>query len=371
MKIATITFHRAQNFGSALQSYALQRFVTQCGERCQNPVHYQIIDLAPAVQREIYSSYQFSLNPKRLVKNVLNFIYSKALKARCRKFDAFLREELTLTSPFANGDEARVALQDVDCFISGSDQIWNVRARDFSDFYYLDFVRGARKASYAASFGPLRIDWRQYRAPHYTALLNDYSAISVREQGSADNVQQLTGKTPEIHVDPTLLLDVEEWRKVQSDANYQDGRYILLYCLEPTAAQLNMAGALSRRTGLPIVALRYNNKYDMLNPFVKRYDAGPKDFLAYIDHAAMVVTSSFHGTAFSLIYRKPFCALDGMGDARISNILREAGLTHHALASDADAADACLDAPDEASISAFIAREQQRSFDYLKQALAL
>ncbi len=371
MNIATITFHRALNFGSALQSYALQHFVTQLGEQCHTPIHYRIIDLAPAIQKEIYAPYKLSLQPKNLAKNLINLINVQALTIRRLKFETFLREELQLTAPFTSGAEARAALQDVDCFISGSDQLWNVRARDFADFYYLDFVQGARKISYAASFGPLRIDWQQYNAAHYAALLHDYSAISVREQGSADNVEQLTGMRPEIHVDPTLLLDVAEWRQLQSDANYQGGNYILLYCLEPSVAQLNMARALSRRTGLPIVTLRYNNKHDMLNPFVKRYDAGPRDFLAYIDHAAMVVTSSFHGTAFSLIYRKPFVALDGMADARICNMLTEAGLCHHALASKAAVESAHLAAPSESAIGTYLARERERSAAYLKQALAL
>ncbi len=371
MNVATITFHRAQNFGSALQAYALQQFVIRCGNDCSTPVNYQIIDLSSESQKNLYKIFKPSLRPKDFIKNIVNLIYVKSLKTRERKFESFLNNELRLSHNYLTKTETSLGLHEVDCFISGSDQIWNVRAKDFADFYYLDFISGVRKISYAASFGPLAIDWTQYDKEKYARLLSDYTAVSVREQGSADNILQLTGKGCEIHVDPTLLLDVAEWRKIQSNANYNNGKYILLYCLEPTPSQLKMVQAISEKFNLPVVALRYNNKHDMFNNFIKRYDAGPKDFLAYIDHAAMVVTSSFHGTAFSIIYRKPFCALNGMSDNRISNILTESRLTSHAIKGLDDLDSVTMNLPDSIGIENFLTRERQRSSSYLKQVLPL
>lgn len=371
MKIATITFHRAQNFGSVLQSYALQQFVIQCGETCGTPIQYQIIDLTTEAQRDLYSIFKPSLQFGDLAKNIVNLVYAKAMFTRQKKFENFLHRELSLTPTFFTEKEACKGLQHVDCLISGSDQLWNVRARDCADFYYLNFMPDVRKISYAASFGPLFIDWKQYDSEKYTRFLEDYSCISVREKGSAKNVRQLTNKNCEIHVDPTLLLSANEWRKLQSDATYNDGKYILLYCLEPSRKQLQMVRAISKKFKLPIVALRYNNKHDMFNSYVKRYDAGPKDFLAYIDHAAMVVTSSFHGTAFSIIYRKPFCVLNGMRDKRIANILEETGLTNHSIDSLDEIDSVSLKAPDKSSIHSYLSHEKQRSFEYLKQSIPL
>ena len=70
-----------------------------------------------------------------------------------------------------------------------------------------------------------------------------------------------------------------------------------------------------------MVTAKYRNRYDYINPFIKRYDAGPCDFLSLIDHSAVVLTSSFHGTLFSMIYGKPFYVINGMEDGRIRDVL--------------------------------------------------
>ncbi len=368
-KIATITFHRAENHGSALQTFALQHFITNLSKEVI--VDYSVIDLTSHSQTEIYSLYKKTSSITDFIKNCISAFYKKELITRKYKFDNFLMEHVNLTAQFNDSRCAAKVLNNYDCLISGSDQIWNVRARDFADFYYLDFVTRAKRISYAASFGPLKIDWSKYDVEKYAALLNNYQYISVRERGSAHNVKHLTSRSCEIHVDPTLLLDVEDWRKIQSDANYNNGQYILLYCLEPSKAQLRMAKAISKKLNLPIVALRYNNKNDIVNTFVKRYDAGPQDFLAYMDHAALVITSSFHGTAFSIIYRKPFYVLDGMNDNRISNLLEGTGLTTRAIDSTFNPESAEILPLDTDKIDAYLMQERERSKTYLIEAIDL
>ena len=295
-------------------------------------------------------------------------MYSKIITKREYKFSDFLKELVPLTEKIENGEDAKDKII-ADYYISGSDQIWNVRAKDFADFYFLDFVSQGKKISYAASFGPLKIDWMKYDADKYWALLKDYSAISVREQGSAENVNKLIGETCQIHVDPTLLLGKAEWKKIQSEANHNNGQYILLYCLEPSKKQLKMANAISKKLDLPIVVLRYNNKNDMLNNFEKKYDAGPKDFLAYIDNAALVLSSSFHGTAFSLIYHKPFYVFNGMSDNRISSVLSKTGMEERSLDELEDIDRVSLDAPDSAIIEKVLNKERMASRDYLVEVL--
>lgn len=369
IKIGTVTFHKAENYGSALQTYALQEFTKALVT--DGLVDYTVINLRPKSQGDLYSLYQKGLSFSKLIKNAVAYFYRKDLSNRKDKFDDFLNSEICLTPKFDDIASAEQYLSSYDYLISGSDQIWNVRTKDFADFYYLNFNNKAKRISYAASFGPLKIDWQKYDAAKYTTLLRKYKHISVREEGSAVNVKGLTEMDCEIHVDPTLLLNVEEWRKVQSDANYQGGKYILLYCLEPSKQQLKLAKAISKHLNLPILTLRYNNKNDIFNNFVKRYDAGPRDFLAYIDHAALVITSSFHGTAFSIIYRKPFYVLNGMSDNRISNILSQTGLEHHAIDESFNPEEAKILIPDIESINQYLATERERSRNYLKKALLL
>lgn len=370
-KIAVITFHRAHNFGSVLQTYALQKYVQKVGQENGIELDYTVIDLYTKVQEELYKVFKPWRNPRNAVKNILTIPYAKALRIKHGKFTRFVSERFRLTKRYINEEKLRNDPPEADYYISGSDQIWNVRAKDFSSAYFLDFVPKGKKISYAASLGPMMINWADYDAESCSSALSEYAAVSVREQGSADNVAAISDVKCDIHVDPTLLLSAAEWRKVQSDANYHDGQYILLYCLEPTKEQLAMADAVSRKLNLPIVVLRYNNKNDMFNHFVKKYDSGPEDFLAYIDHAALVLSSSFHGTAFSLIYHKPFYVFNGMKDNRIASILTKTKMTERSLESVSDTERVTLEAPDAQVIEKLLNEERQKSRAYLKQALEI
>lgn len=369
-KVAAITFHRAHNYGSVLQAYALKQVVESLYREKGESVDYSVIDFYSQVQEDLYRVYRPMNSAKALVKNAIALPYGKELKIKHHKFMEFAAKDLNLTKRYRTLEELQAAPPEADVYLSGSDQIWNVRAQDFSPAYYFSFLPDhAKRVSYAASFGPLAINWEKYDADSCKEALAKYSAVSVREQGSVDNLSAISDVECQIHVDPTMLLKMADWRKIQSDANYRDGQYILLYCLEPTRDQLRMADAISKKLGLPIVVLRYNNKNDMFNHFVKRYDAGPEDFLAYMDHAALVLSSSFHGTAFSLIYHKPFYCFYGMKDNRISGILQETGMTERSLECLADISRVSLEKPDGEAIEKVLDAERQRSAAYLRRAL--
>lgn len=371
MKIATITFNHAHNHGSMLQTYALQQFVCKLCREADMPVEYTVIDFDTNLQRELYSVFKSGITVKSMVKNVIASLHYKALKRRHTKFEDFIHSKCNLSRRYTSQLQLMENPPIADVYISGSDQLWNVRSRDFSDVYYLPFVTTGKRISYAASFGPLKIDWKRYDYSKYAHFLSTYDAVSVREEGSADNVETLLGTRPRNHLDPTFLLTADEWRKIQSGANYRNGQYILLYCLEPTKVQLKMAKNISQKLKLPIVVLRYNNTNDWFNPFVHKYDAGPTDFLAYIDHAALVLSSSFHGTAFSLIYHKPFYVFNGLTDNRISTILHNTGLENHSIDNLSDISKVSLDAVNAENLDSFFDKEREQSRCYLKNAIGL
>lgn len=372
-KIAAITFQGAHNYGSSLQCYALQQFVGDLCRQAGVEYNYEVINYRTDMQRYLYNVMPRVRGVKDLVKWAMRLPYVKQYKKKHDGFEAFITNEINTGREVLTFEEIAASYGDYDYFISGSDQIWNVRSRDFSDAYYLTFApEGAKKISYAASMGPLKIDWEKYDSEKYTKLLNEYSAISVREQGTAENVEYLTGKVPEIHVDPTLLLSKEEWKNISSGRNYNQGQYILLYCLEPSKKQLEMVDTISKVLGLPVVMTRYNNKTDYFNPYVKLYDVAPKDFLGLVENAAFVVTSSFHGTAFSVIYEKEFLSLDGMNDKRISNLLtliglESRGVTVQTLVQRLDD----LEKVDYTQARKVLQNERERSAQYLRQALDL
>lgn len=370
-KIGTITFHGAQNFGSVLQTYALQEYVTNLYTENEKNCCYNVINFRTEYQKGLYSIYKSVKNPKNLLKNLVAFKYRKLLRQKQDKFELFLNNYINLTDEVKDDKEISRFANSFDYYISGSDQIWNVRAFDFEDEYYLNFVKSGKKISYAVSMGPLDIDWDKYGKNKYKAFIEEYSSVSVRETGTAAKVKYLIGEEPVVNVDPTFLLDKKEWQKIESDANYNDGKYILLYCLEPTKEQLNMAKAISKKLGLPILITRYNNKNDMINGFVKKYDSGPLDFLSYIDKAALVLSSSFHGTAFSMIFNKPFYVFNGMKDSRISSILKIAGIEDRSIESNDDIDRVNLEAIDFSAVNETIKNEQEKSKAYLIKALEL
>lgn len=370
-KIGTITFHGAQNFGSVLQAYALQEFVESLYAEAGKDCLYNVINYRTEFQKSFYSIYKSVKSPKNIIKNAVAFRYNSDLKVKNQRFEDFLSNYINLTDEVSKADELEKFASAFDFYISGSDQIWNVRASDFESAYYLDFVKSGKKLSYAASFGPLKIDWSIYNKEKYSVLLSQYSDISVRETGSADNVKELTGSNCEVNIDPTFLLAKEQWKSIQSGANYNDGKYILLYCLEPSKEQLSMAKAISKELNLPILVTRYNNKNDMINGFVKKYDCGPLDFLSYIDNAALVLSSSFHGTAFSMIYNKPFYVFGGMKDSRISSILKIANIEDRSIESFGDVERVSLDTVDFSVVNEIICNEREKSKNYLKNALEI
>lgn len=370
-RILTITFHRAHNFGSVLQAYALQESLKRLCENASVAADCRVLDFNLPVQDEIYSVFKSEKGLKNLAKNLLTLPYQKQLEKKHEKFDSFVAQRLSLSQRYRAESELRANPPVADYYISGSDQIWNVRAKDFSKAYLLDFVRSGKRISYAASCGPLKIDWSLYDFKSIAKLLDKYDMCSVRENGSVENLQSLTNKALPIHLDPTLLIDSEEWRKIQSRANYHDGQYVLLYCLEPTKEQLLLANRIAKKLELPILVLRYNNKNDMFNHFVKRYDAGPEDFLAYIDHAALVLTSSFHGTAFSLLYKKPFYVFDGMTDNRISSLLSGVGMEERAISQLRSVENINTLPLEYQTVEHYLAQKRVESFTFLADALEL
>ncbi len=367
MKIGNITFHGAHNYGSVLQAYALKTFVENLAAEKGTECEYSVLNFRTDFQKALYSRPVFN-SPKNALKRLMYLPYQKKLDVQNQKFEAFIAENLNLSEEFSTENELPVLADNCDVLLAGSDQIWNIRARDFS-FAYLFENCTPKKVSYATSLGPLEIDWSQYDKERYVNALKQFTCISAREEKSRQMLAQIAPETAvDVLVDPTLLLDVSEWRQIQSQMNVNGGKYILFYCLEPTRDHIRLAKLLSKKTGMPVVATAYRGKKDYFNPFVKQYDAGPRDFLSLIDHASIVLTSSFHGTAFSLIYGKPFYAIDGMKDGRISNILRLSHAERNAIA--LNAAD-FENEPQAADIRAWIKEQRKTSQEYLTAALGL
>lgn len=366
-RIGTITFHASYNYGSCLQAYALQEYIKKiCQENCE----YKIINLRTNIQKDLYKN----LFQKKGIKNLLNkIIYITAKKdfeKKDEKFEKFITEKLNITKEYNSLKEIEESKLNFDYYISGSDQLWNLNALDFDWANYLEFVYKGKKISYAASFGPKVQSWSNDEKKRIKEDLLKYDYISVREQGSFNNVKKLTGLEPEINVDPTMLLTKAEWEDIIPDKPIINNDYILLYNLKGDKEILKIAKEVSKKLKLPIIVTKKGFNVELIYGFKKKYDVGPIEFLNLLKNAKLVLSSSFHGTVFSIIFNKPFFAINGAKDFRIHTLLEKMNLKDRTIEID-NIEEKCKKAYNisfDESLK-LLEAERLRSEKYLKKAL--
>ena len=217
----------------------------------------------------------------------------------------------------------------LDAYIVGSDQVWNpTHTGGYDPAYYLEFAKeGSRRISYAASLGTNYIV-SKYKEPMQKAL-KSFTGISVRERSVQGAVSELTGKPVEVVLDPTLLLDKEDYDEIKVKSNYKQP-YILIYSIEKNPQLIELANKISVSLGMPVLQRRpMGGLINQLEPF---YTSDAGEFLGHIESAAYVITNSFHGTVFSILYEKPFVSmLHSDTGSRTEDLLEELGLSSHIL----------------------------------------
>lgn len=300
MKIKTITCHDVYNLGAGLQAYALAAYLKSCGH------DVQIIDYKPDYLSGHYSLTEVS-NP-RFNRPILRELYLLAklpgrLKGRKgmrkQRFDAFRRKYLPLTERrYTSAEELRVSCPEADVYIAGSDQIWNPVFPNGKDrAFFLEFVPAEkRKLSYAASFSVdvLAEEDRARMQPWLSRL----DAISVRESSGVDLLKGMGLAGIQV-MDPVFLLEKEAWESLAVCPDLQG--YILVYDFDNSALIRKLAAALAKRTGKRIISVFPLEGATEVWP-----DMGPREFLGAVRNADVVLSNSFHATAFSLIFQKEF-----------------------------------------------------------------
>ena len=367
MKKALIfTYCRSYNFGANLQGYSLQRFIQSLGWECK------VIDIRTPAQ--IRNEIPYRTDLRGIPLNLFTFLKRKKLMLGRSRFNAYhYMPEERVTLPCVNDDPDMEAISknppEADVYISGSDQVFSPSL--MSPLYFLDFdTKQTRCISYAASIGVNQIPEKDI--PEITRLLQRFCALSVREEQAFKAVQPLTEIPVQTHVDPVILTPRELWE--QEETPYQPlvgKKYILAYFLYRPKGMNRYLKELHRKTGLPVVLIDTNAFRNIYNQ-MQVLDAGPREFLWLFHNAQMVVTSSFHGTVFSMIYGKDFAVFNNPATpARIEHVLRLFGTTRHWLpeGSSADPEALRTTAEELDSIKKTIAAETERSRLYLLEAM--
>ena len=304
MKIGILTFHCAHNYGAVLQCYALQEILKSMGH------DVEVINYRPEYLLKPYRIFDLGRfkhkNPLKLIKAILKeIILFRKRVARHNIFQHFINERLNLSNEVSR--EQIPSYYDV--YIMGSDQIWNPKlTKGFDPVYFgcFDFKKGRKKyVAYAASMEAKTLSFQEKE--FYKRVLDNFDAISVRETQLAEQLRQLTEKEIKVVLDPTLLADRAIWNKIAKTPKI-DKKYILVYQVRDNINTIRIAQDIARQLNVKIVELAA-----WLSPhFDERrlQCASPEEFLGLIRNATCIITTSFHGTAFSVIFNRPFYCIE-------------------------------------------------------------
>lgn len=323
MKLATVTFHCAYNYGAVLQAYALVNALQKLGhDTC-------VLDYWPAKRLAAAKSvWNQKTGARALVMNgIIAAKYFPIMKKR-KRFDSFRSDMLSVSvNRYHNVDEILESQETFDAYITGSDQVWNPDT-GIDPVYFLQFAKAlkAKSVAYAPSIGLPKIQ-DKYKSQMAT-LISKVDALSSREHRGAEIINELTGRDAKVVVDPVFLLSKEDWAEVVKPLALPD-KYILVYAVRRRSYMEKSINKLKKELGLPVVLIVGSNPAarGFINADYVMWDAGPQEFVSMFSNAAYVCTNSFHGTAFSLIFEKPFLTFPHTnGDSRVSSILKRANM---------------------------------------------
>lgn len=332
MDIAIITLHKVPNYGSALQAYATQEYIKQLTGANVFIIDYKFPNKYHHKHRKQKS---FQQKIKMHFGMIRRYLFEKRRRMDSR-FSMFWKEYFNLSSTYYDSVESLMCNPPyADLYVTGSDQVWNVNSLCNDPILYCNFaIEGSKCISFGASFTTKSLP-EKYKADVKKWLLK-YTAIGVRELSSLHILEDLdlNKGIPIMNTcDPTLLLTANDYHRIAEDSIIKfDEEYIFVYFLSyayhPEPALSKVIKILEKKYSCRIVVL-CDKKIDYSGKFHQIFGIGPCEFVYLFEHAKFVVTSSFHGTMFSVINRKPFITIipqSDDNDSRALDFLKVVGL---------------------------------------------
>lgn len=339
MKIGIITWFDNLNYGTALQCYALQKYIKDNFECDVSVINYLPTNsdyIRRPSQKFEHLVYKIVSRIKETVyndsneyKNLINSTFSKEFAQKEKSFNEFL-SNISFTKKIHSEYDFENLENNFDLFICGSDQIWNPTI--LNKRYYLDFVKKKPKIAYAVSFGIGYLP--KYSHRYIAQYLKNFKAVGLRESTCRIQLQQVSqNQNISVVCDPTFLLDSDCWKSLQSK-RLKKNKYFVSYFLGNTRISKKAMNFVSDKLGIENVILPFT-KYMLNFSDKKSVSYGPSEFLDLISNAEFILTDSFHAVCFSLIFEKNFCVLPKHSNSnpfrqnsRIENLLKTVGLSN-------------------------------------------
>lgn len=352
----TITCHRPFNYGAVLQTYALNCTLLSMG------VDAKVIDYYP----DYYTSSKKSL-PIQLARKLLrlpDWILGKV------RFGRFLKKNIPLSPlKYKNLDQLFENVPMADIYFAGSDQIWNCHELENGkdDAFFLSFApKGRKKISYAASLAMPDIPKNQKE--RYRRLISTFDAVSIREKDGVELVKNL-GVDDVVNVlDPVYLLKKEDWDKLASHSEFTPKeKYILVYGFKRQKNIYEYARQLATSLNVKVYAINTNVEDYFLDIDKYFWNSSPNTFINLVKNAEGVITNSFHGLSFSIIYNKPFhfFTRNGKANSRMLNLLGDLKLSDRIVSSSS----ILLNTIDYSAVNQIISEKREFSLSFLTQSI--
>lgn len=361
-KIANITWVTYYNFGTFLQAYALQQYILSLG--------YDDVILDDSVFAETHINWKLRVKKWiwSLCKSYRSFV--KQQNEAQGFYEHFKKEHLIIESNVADIERLN---ETYECFVCGSDQIWNPFSliNPKKGFFFADFVY-RKKISYAPSIG-VSVMPLEY-VDKFRSLIKDFTFLSARERPGQKIMQELSGKKVVNVVDPTLLLSKNQWEKLLANRKEKKAEvYVLGYFLTPNPIYIQTAKDYAHKKGLKFKMFYTDKSY--VSVADELITAGPIEFIEAIRNAHFLFTDSFHGSIFASIFNTQFVTFKRFKDtiesqnSRVENLLEMMGIQEHLL-SEENAIDAIsLEKIDFELVWANLSPYIKNSKEYLINAL--
>lgn len=366
-KVDIITLHRVVNYGSVLQTYALQEKIKEKG------FEVEVIDYYPE-RLHLMGMLKRLKNKKDILKKNLfirfgaQCVIFPSYVQRFNMFKSFLKKYIKMTDKtYYTKEDLEKETPKADIYCTGSDQVWNSEWNEKIEYpFFLDFVpEGKKRISYAASFGKKTLTEKEI--PETKRLIERYKYLAMRELSGVEILKQL-GRNDGINVlDPTLLLNKKEWLKIASN-KYSDKKYVLMYNLNRNKKIDEYVKKLAKEKNLDIYYISYN-LHECLKKGKMKCNVKVEDFLSLISNASYVVTDSFHATAFSINFNTPFMIIfPNKFSTRLASILEVTGLQDR-IVEDHNSIELANRTIDFLHANEVLEKERQKASDYLDKAL--
>lgn len=359
MKIGILSMQEIKNYGSFLQAYSLKNHIESLGHSCE------FINIVPGEQLGAYKIRKFH-KIRLLAERLRGWDFIKRFKYIYLFQSGFSRKFI----PELGVRRGKTAPVHFDAVVIGSDEVFNCGLKTWFGFSRQLFGEGLdadKVITYAASFGATTLqilDELQIKGT-VASLLGRIDCLSVRDKNSSDIVKALTGKAPYEHVDPVLIYDDESC--VPKSVNLEN--YMIVYTYPErinNADEIKAICAYARSRNLKLVSIGHYFSWCDLTIVPH-----PFEVLAYFKHATCIVTDTFHGTAFSIKYNKPFCTIVRETNRnKLTHLLEQFDLTNRIVADMSDFSKILNKNVDFTDVNRLMESERIRSMEYLKQNLS-